>query len=444
MRKRLSVVWSSCFLLLVLSSCGMVKVGTIPRGTPDTGDGTPSVVMTATPDLGKIPQAPASATGAYYAFVRQNQLWMARAGAAPEQATSFNFGQFPNVFWHRPLWSPNDKQLAFIVSMQATGAGGGGCGSAESGASGALYVLDTKTKQMMVLSVDKGAQAVTVQTQPPVSAQWQTIFWEDTTHLLAWYNGDTGNTSAAGLYRYDLTTHELKQVLSLNGLGNVSLSSLPEANKPLLLSLRYSSGQLYYQVVVHPFEQQSQLVIFRHSVVHPEEPGSQVLSLGQEAWCGASVPGAYSIPGWDVSPDGEQLVAQTIVSGDPNQGIAAIQVLDLKNAEKSELFSQLSSDLLAHDLALTWAPDNQTVVAAEAHPIIQRGPFSATLANPAALQQYAPTLSGQLSWRADSGAFALQRSDLADDTTPPAVYLFLSGDSQGRLLLTDAQEFSWG
>lgn len=30
-------------------------------------------------------------------------------------------------------------------------------------------------------------------------------FWEDSTHMLAWYNGTAGKTSnAAGLYRYDV------------------------------------------------------------------------------------------------------------------------------------------------------------------------------------------------------------------------------------------------
>ncbi len=311
MRRHVSLI-SGCFLfLLIFSSCGLVRVGTIPRGTPDTGNGTPAVLVTPTPDLSKVPQAPTSATGSTYAFVRQNQLWLA-AGSSPAQVTGFDFSKLPNVFWHRPLWSSDDHALAFIVNAQPTGVGGGGCGSPESGASGALYLLDTHTKQALTLSPSAGASTTTLQGQPPAN-QWQTIFWEDATHLLAWYNGTTGKTSAlAGLYRYSLSSHELKQVLPLSALGGVSLPSLSGADAPLLLSLRYSSGQLFYQVVVHPLEQQSQLVIYRHSVVHPEIPSSQVASQGHEPWCGATQVGAYSLPGWDVSPDGEQLVSQMI------------------------------------------------------------------------------------------------------------------------------------
>jgi hypothetical protein len=401
------------------------------------------VIITPTPDLSKVPPAPASATGATYAFVRDNQLWMAKSGAKAVQVSNFDFTTLPNVFWHRPLWSSNDRGLAFILSAQPTGAGGGGCGSPELGASGALYVMDTQTRQAMVLSVG-GAQAAATHGQPTTDA-WQAAFWEDTTHLLAWYNGNAGKASAtAGLYRYNLMTHDLKMVVPLKSLGDVLLSSLPGANAPLLLSLRYSSGQLFYQVVLHPFEQKSQLVVYRHSVVHPEIASSQVISQGYEPWCSATQLGAYSLPGWDISPDGEQLVAQMILSGTPGQGVAAVETTDLKDASTTNLFTQLDPDLLSHDLALTWSPDSQVVVAAEAHPIIQSGPFSASLANPGTMQQYSPTLSGQLAWRSDGLAFALQRSSIAGDTQPPAVYLFLSGDAHGRLLLTDAQEFSWG
>jgi hypothetical protein len=65
------------------------------------------------------------------------------------------------------------------------------------------------------------------------------------------------------------------------------------------------------------------------------------------------------------------------------------------------------------------------------------------LANPTAMQQYAPNVAGQVSWRPDSSAFALQNSEMMDMTTSD-VYVFLTGDSQGRILLTDARDFTWG
>lgn len=38
---------------------------------------------------------------------------------------------------------------------------------------------------------------------------------------------------------------------------------------PMLLSMRYSNEQLFYVIVVHPFGQQSQNVIYRHPVAQP-------------------------------------------------------------------------------------------------------------------------------------------------------------------------------
>lgn len=38
---------------------------------------------------------------------------------------------------------------------------------------------------------------------------------------------------------------------------------------PMLLSVRYSNEQLFYAIVVHPFGQQSQIVIYRQPVAQP-------------------------------------------------------------------------------------------------------------------------------------------------------------------------------
>ena len=89
MRVRFHTLLMCCLLALALfglASCGPNRIGTIPRGTPDRGDGTPAVMPTPTLTVVK---APASATGASYAFVRQNQLWLALNGASPVQITHF-------------------------------------------------------------------------------------------------------------------------------------------------------------------------------------------------------------------------------------------------------------------------------------------------------------------------------------------------------------------
>jgi len=436
---KLVVLSSLLFALLLLVSCGSSGVGTIPSGTPDHGNGTPAVI----PTPGTSPQAASTisstATGNFYAFVRNNQLWVALNGANPVQATHFDFTNLPNVFWHQPLWSPDDRFITFIMNAQPAGLGGGGCPGPDYGANGALYLLNTGTMRLtkLVVSADSGDALES----SPVNGYWQYVFWQDSTHLLAWYNGITGKTSnTAGLYRYDLNSNTLSQVIPLSGLGVATLFGV-QKGLPLLLSMRYSSGQLFYQVIVHAFEQQSQFIIYQRSVDHPEAPSSKVLEMGTEPWCDLQQIAPYVKPGWDVSSDGEQLVAQMIIAGDSTSGIASISALNLKDGSTTALFAQASPQMLGHDLVLTWGPDNQTVVAAQYHMLSQDGPYSATLANPAAMQQYAPNLSGQAAWRSDSSAFVLQS---LDTTNASDLYLFVTGDMQGQLLLTNVRDFVWG
>jgi hypothetical protein len=445
---RLCYVFATLSLLVLFSSCSISNNGTVPRGTPDHGNGTPAVIPSAQTNLQDVQSAPAGTAGASYAFVRKNQLWMAANGAAPAQVTSFNFAAEPNVFWHHPLWSPGDHYLAFIMSAYPAGLGGGGCPGPNFGANGALYVMNAATRgfaQVKLPVVVPGTQATGV----PLADYWQYTFWEDATHLLAWYNGPVGKTSnAAGLYRYDLNTGTLRQVMPLSALGVATLFA-PQDGVPLLLSLRYSSEQLFYQVVVHPFEQQSEIVIYRRSLQHPEMQSSQVAQIGGEAWCTMAQQGSFVTPGWDIAPDGEQLVTQSILAGGSAQGVSAIQTLNLNDGSVSPLFTQMPSALLGHDMTLTWGPDSQTVVAAQYHLLSQYGPYTASLADPAATRQYAPSLAGQAVWRTDSSAFVLQAFETADGTASdsvqtPDVYVFFTGDAHGRMLLADAHDFTWG
>lgn len=278
MNRRFSLALFSALLALlgVLSACGSPRIGTIPRGTPDIGNGTPAVIPTNTPAA--APSAAASTAGKTYAFVRKDQLWVALNGSAPAQVTHFDYEQVPNVFWHRPSWSPDDHYLAFIMNASPAGLGGGGCPGPEFGADGALYLMDTTTKRVTAITLPAIKNNVPMSAVPQ-NDNWQYVFWEDATHMLAWYNGDAGKTNnTAGLYRYDVTTQRLSSVLPLSVLGVTTLTN-PQKGVPLLLSMRYSKGQLFYQVVVNPFEQKSQLVIYRHSVKEATAPSSKVFTM---------------------------------------------------------------------------------------------------------------------------------------------------------------------
>lgn len=434
----LSLLWA----LLLLPACGSSYIGTIPRGTPDLGDGTLAVIPAITPDPQLVFTAPPTAVGATYAYVRKNQLWTARNAATPVQATHFDYVGTSNVFWHQPLWSPGDRFIAFIMNARPAGLGGGGCPAPDFSANGALYIMDFTTDQLTKITVpaDSGDAVVS----SPYNGYWQYIFWEDSTHLLAWYNGVTGTSSnSAGLYRYDLNSKTLALVIPLRSLGVATLFHV-QAGLPLLLSMRYSSEQLFYQIIVHPFERLSQFVIYRRSIIHPEMPGSKVLETGSEPWCTPQQNGPFVKPGWDVAPDGEQLAAQMIVVNDAGQGSATISALNLNDHSMTDLFAQASTQMLGQDLTLTWGPDSQTIVATTYHAPAQNGPYSATLANPAATEQYTPDLAGQVTWRTDSSAFALQNVDTVSTSTSSDVYMFITGDSQGQLLLTDARDFMWG
>jgi hypothetical protein len=444
MDRRFSLVLlSSLFVvLLLLSSCGPNRIGTIPRGTPDTGNGTPAVIPTTNTSIVAAPASPGS-TGKMYAFIRNDQFWVALNGAAPVQMTHFDYAQVPNVFWQHPAWSPDDNYVALIMNASPSGSGGGGCPDPDFATEGAFYLLNTATKQFSAITLPSVKNVVQMDGTPR-NDTWQYVFWEDAKHVLAWYNGTAGNgDNAAGLYRYDVTTQQLSPVLPLSALGVTTLAN-PQKGMPLLLSMRYSHGQLFYQAVVHPFEEKSQLVIYRYPVEQSSAKSSEVFSMGSEAWCAASSNGPYMRPGWDISPDGAQLVAQVMLTGNPNAGVSAVQSLNLEGGSTTALFDQMPSDLLSHDLSLSWGPDSQAVVATEYHPLLHKGPYVASLSNPTAMQQYGPALSGAVVWRSDGTAFALQQVDMTDTAEVSTVYMFLVGDTRGRTLLTDAHEFAWG
>ncbi|GAC1646502.1 MAG: hypothetical protein NVS4B12_13530 [Ktedonobacteraceae bacterium] len=443
MPKKIAGIALLAFLLslLLLSSCGQAKVGTIPSGTPDHGSGTPAVLATTASSTQNVSSAPAATLGSSYAFVRKDQLWVAMHGNQPVQVTHFDYSKSPIVFWHQPLWSSGDAYIATITTAGPTGMGGGGCPAPDYGANGALYVMNTKTQQFTQIALPGVVGNVQMSGAPRMDS-WQYAFWEDQTHLLAWYNSGPGKTGT-GLYRYDIHAQTLSLVLPIRALGAATLFD-PQKDVPLLLALRYSSEQLFYQVIVHPFEQQSQIVLYSHSLAHPETQSKQLLQMGSEPWCAVPQAGSFVTPGWDVAPDGQQLVAQMITATGSNQAVGTVQALNLSDNSTTGLFAQVPANVLSQDVALTWGPDSQTVVATVYHMTMQSGPYSTSLANPTSIQHYAPNLAGQVTWRTDSAAFVLQSTEAMDTTTTPDVYVFLPGDTYGRMLLANAHNFTWG
>lgn len=429
-------------VMVIFASCGPSGVGTIPGGTPSLGNGTPAVIPSPVPTKQAIPPASSEALNGTYAFVRANQLWLALHGAKAAQVTSFDFSNLPDVSWHQPVWASGDGVLAFIMNARPAGQGGGGCPAPDYGANGALYLLNTGTMRLtqLVVPADRGDALAS----SAHNGYWQYAFWQDASHLLAWYNGVVGKTSTtAGLYRFDLNNDTLSRVISLQQMGVATLFNARQ-NAPLLLSMRYSSGQLYYQVVTHPFEQQSQLTIYRHTVDDPASASVKVLDMGGEAWCSSQTGSTFTRPGWDVSPDGQQLAAQVVQSVNAGSPTSNIETLNTLDNSPTGLLEHLSSAMLAHDMMLAWGPDSQSLVATEAHLLSQDGPCSATLANPAGIQTYAPAATGLVSWKMDSSVFALQSTDMADVTDTGQIYLFNTGISQGQLLLTNTRDFVWG
>src|SRR5438874_5136804 len=110
--QKLAVLCLFFVMVMMLASCEGSGIGAIPSGTPDHGNGTPAVIPT--PDPSPVGVASPSTKGAYYAFVRKNQLWVAVNGTSPVQMTNFDYRNVPTVFWHAPTWSPQDHFIAGI------------------------------------------------------------------------------------------------------------------------------------------------------------------------------------------------------------------------------------------------------------------------------------------------------------------------------------------
>jgi hypothetical protein len=430
MRIKITFLLVSLLSFLMLTSCSF------------SGNGSSVVKPTQTPI-----SSPVSTS---YAFVRQGQLWISLNGRNATQATNFDYSKLglnPNIFWRQPLWSPGDGFIAFIIRVIPSGIGGGGvCPPGLNYAdSGALYILNTSTQQLTRVAFPLNGSSQ--EDANPLSGYWEHLFWEDATHLLA-FGSLPQISNSGGLYRYDLTRKILREVIPESSLNPSGVGTLYPGT--LWFPLRYSSGQLYYQVIEADPQSSKYIkfVIYSHSTLHPELANTKVLDAGSEP-----IPDArpntilcppFTNPGWDISSDGKQLVAQMLSTDSFRHVSSSIRVLQLTNGSLITLFGQLSSHMLTGDVTLTWAPDNQAVLLSSWSS--RAGPYSATLLQPAQTQAYPPDTSGHVVWRPDSSAFALfqfQQYTLGPNNSSQ-VYMFVPGKSNRQTLLANAQNFAWG
>jgi hypothetical protein len=439
MRLHKTLLLISLMSALILSSCG----GVTPDNTVNHSDGAPVVKPTLTPT-----SSPVSS----YAFVRQGQLWVSFNGRNPEQVTHLDYrslGPNPNIFWRQPLWSPGDGFLAFIMRAMPAGIGGGGvCPPGLNYAyTGALYIMNTSTLQITRVALPSNSSPQV--DNNPLSGYWEHIFWEDATHLLAFSISLQSNTNGS-LFRYDLNRKILSEVIPASSLRPFIAGI--HGGDLIWFPLRYSSGQLFYQVIEADPQNSKNIkfVIYSHSTLHPELPNTKVLDTGSEPLpdVGPNVPPCppFTNPGWDISPDGKRLVAQMLLTDNAGHVSSSIRALKLNLSDGSmvTLFGQVSSNVFKGDFTLTWAPDNQSALLTSWSS--QVGPYSATLLQPEQTQAYPPDTTGHVVWRSDSSAFALfqfQQYGMVPNNTAN-VYMFVPGKPGRRLFLANAFNFAWG
>ncbi len=437
MRLHKTLLLVSLMSALTLTSCSFPGSSVPPETTIVHSDGSPVVKPT--------PSATSSPISSY-AFVRQDQLWISFNGSNPLQVTHIDYsslGSVRNIFWGQPLWSPGDGFIAFILKAFPGYFDNFSCSPGTDFANpGALYVLNTRTLQLtrVVLSSINGYPA----DNNPLNGFWQHLFWEDPTHLLAFSSPPQGNDEGS-LFRYDLNRKTLSEVIP----ASTFVTGVP-IGRFIWFPLRYSSGQLFYQVIEADPQNSKNIrfVIYSHSTVQPELPNTKVLDTGSEPFTvdpmvPVSCP-SITNPGWDISPDGKHLVAQMLLTDNSGHVSSSIRVLNLADGSMEALFGQVASHVLTGDLTLTWGPDNQSVLLTSWSS--QVGPYSATLLQPVQSQAYPPDTTGHVVWRSDSAAFVLFQFQFIGmgPNNEATVYMFVPGKPDRRLFLSNAQNFAWG
>ncbi|GAC1404162.1 MAG: hypothetical protein NVSMB49_22460 [Ktedonobacteraceae bacterium] len=228
--------------------------------------------------------------------------------------------------------------------------------------------------------------------------------------------------------------------------------------------MRYSHGQLYYEVMKNVSGQVYNYAIYSHSVAYPNTPSVKVLDAGSQVFCDVDHNnwGLFRELGWDISPDGQQLAVQKIIKDNQGKVTSTIQLVALKSGAVTPLFPQLAPTVVGHDLVLSWAPDNQTILlqspmfqsSAQTQgpgpgPVAGQGTFySTTLAAPSVVQTYPYTTNleyhiGHIFWKPASTTFALYAFQEGSSITNTNIYTFTIGKTQSQVLLDNATSFAW-
>lgn len=448
-------------LLILLAACGSTDTssGNAGSSTPTTPPtNTPTSAATPSPTSSPVPPG----LGNNYAFVRANQVWVALNGAAPVQATNFSYssaGPQPNVFLSQPLWFDQDRYVAFTFKVLLAGLGGGGCGfTSDYGRMGALYILDTSTMKLTQVTVpgDPATHSGT-----PYDGYFEFLFQEDTTHLLAWHGSGIGLGGGRlqqpgerdGLYRYDVASGSLTLTLPASKVPNADAS---ESWAPM----RYHDGQLYYEAQAGNGNT-SNYTIYKHSITNVNEDSVKVLDAGSEPFCtqnsdGTMTTGPFTGPGFDVSPDGKYLAAQTLTGSDPTKPAGQVTLLTLGGGSTTTIFQKVPSQYLNNDVTLTWSPDSKTLALSEIVYDTQSGAsllklYTTTVADTADIQEYSTSAVGNyyphlalVLWHSSSTGFALYTYQQFNSTTQTNTYLYTVGQPHPQVLLKDARNFAWG
>lgn len=427
------------FVSLLFAACGFDTGST--GGSGDSGNTPTTVSPTPSPSPSPTP-SPTPATSTDYAFVRNHQVWVSMRGAQPVQATHFDKILDPpgNVFYSRLLWFDNDHYLAFMLNVLNFGIGGNVCDVQLTYArERAIFILHTDTMQITSVRV---AGDQDTYSGGGIGGDWEFLFVEDATHLLAWHSAVLmrGETSKPGLYRIDVTTNISSLV--------VPASDMPVTTRGALYTMRYNNGQLYYEVPAQSSQQSpTTFTIYRHSISQPDVSSVKVMDIGTEYFCigGGGQPNIfYTRPGWDISPDGKYLVAQTWSGSDLTHLTGKIQLLNLQNNTVSSIFSQVPAAVLSSDVAVRWSPDSQTVLLAQqANPRYTESAslYSMHVTQPDSSTSYQTSASqkydlNDVSWNANSSSFAFYGST--------KVFSFTVDQPAGQEQLGDAGLFAWG
>jgi hypothetical protein len=403
-----------CFFLVACGSTGNTAQASDAATASPEKTPTVQVAPNSTTPTPNVTAVQAVGTGKDYAFVRDNQVWVALNGQDPVQATNFT-GQTPPFTWSQLHWFAHDRYLAFTVEKSARG--GNQCLSLP--LMGQIFVIDTTTMKTTSITTS----GPTASQQIPLDGLWSALTVQDDTHLLARLDGQ-------GIYQYDFTTQTMTQL--------ISQSNLPAHEGQSIFSLAAQNGQAYYGIISTPDATgKSHLVIYSHPLASGNASSTQVFDAGSEITCNLTQQDGpiMNLP-WDISPDGTHLVTLAVDNTSAQHPQGKVELVDLKNGNTTTaIFTQmpLSEGVNSGDITLLWSPDSQHIML-ESNKTL----YTSSISDPSATQTYEIQYQNHVSWNTNGTSFA------TDNVNANSIQLYTIGTSNGTNLLTNATDFVWG